>query len=218
MPAITISRQYGSGEREIADRICELLGYRFFDKRLIANIAADVGLSRDEIVDYSEDNYMVKSFLTRVGELFSGPPRLSFDVALRPTGSSHGKTLSVNQMDENAAVALVNSTILAAYKLGYVVIVGRGGQAVLKDKHDVLHVRLEAPIEARMSRVSAIEKVDCDEARKIIDERDKSAAQYLERYYKIRWDDPMLYHLVVNTGKVHPEAAAQLIVTALLQL
>lgn len=217
MPAITISRQYGSGEREIADRVCELLGYRFFDKRLIANIAAEVGLSKAEIVDYSEDNYKVKSFLTRAGELFSGPPRLSFEVAFRPVGSAE-KTLSVNEMDEKSAVSLVNSTILAAYKLGYVVIIGRGGQVVLKDKLDVLHVRLEAPIEARTAWVQATEKVSCEEAQKLIDQRDRSAAQYLERYHKVRWDNPLLYHLVINTGKVPPEAAAQLIVAALLQI
>ena len=35
MTVITISRQYGSGGDEIADRVCELLGYRHFDKRLI---------------------------------------------------------------------------------------------------------------------------------------------------------------------------------------
>jgi len=218
MPAITISRQYGSGEREIADRVCELMGYRFFDKWLIANIAADVGLSKDEIIDFSEDHYKVKSFLTRFGELFSGPPRGSFELALRPPGAAGDKTLSVKQMDEKAAVELVNTTILAAYKLSYAVIVGRGGQVVLKDKPGVLHVRLEAPMEARIDRVSATEHVSCEEAQQLIVARDKAAAQYLERFHKVRWDDPVLYHMVINTGKVHPEAAAQLIVCALLQI
>jgi cytidylate kinase len=47
MAVITISRQFGSGGREVAARVCELLGYDYFDKELIAQVATriDVGVS-----------------------------------------------------------------------------------------------------------------------------------------------------------------------------
>ncbi len=218
MPAITISRQYGSGDREIADRVCELLGYAFFDKWLIAQVAAEVGLSKDEIVDFSEEHYKVKNFLTRASELFSLRSRRVADVPVLAHGHGEAPTLNVTQMDENAAVELVNTTIQAAYNQGYVVIIGRGGQAVLKDKPDVLHVRLEAPMDARIVQVREQENLSAQAARQLIDERDRAAAEYLARYHRVRWDDPLLYHLVINTARMRPEGASQLIVTALLQM
>jgi cytidylate kinase len=44
---------------------------------------------------------------------------------------------------------------------------------------------------------------------------DQASAQYLERFFGVRWDDPLLYHMVLNTGKWELEAAAQLIAEAL---
>lgn len=69
MGVITISRQVGSGSKEIATRLCEQLGYTFFDKRLMTEVATHVGLSASDIVDFSEDDYKVKGFL---GRLFGG--------------------------------------------------------------------------------------------------------------------------------------------------
>lgn len=48
-----------------------------------------------------------------------------------------------------------------------IVIVGRGGQAILKDKPDVLHVRIEAPLEARILRVHDQQKVNLSYAQGI---------------------------------------------------
>ncbi len=47
MSAITISRQYGSGGRKVALRVSEILGWSLFDKRLMMNVARDLGLSKD---------------------------------------------------------------------------------------------------------------------------------------------------------------------------
>ena len=72
MAVITISRQYGSGGDEIAAQVCERLGYHFFDKNLMAQVANDVGLSVQEVVDFPEDDHKVRGFLDR---LFTGGPR-----------------------------------------------------------------------------------------------------------------------------------------------
>ena len=92
MTIITISRQYGSGGDEIASRICNLLNYQMFDKRLITQAALDAGLSEQEAIDYSEENYKIRSFLDR---LFSRQP------VVKHTGTAEPATLS-----EEAALAL----------------------------------------------------------------------------------------------------------------
>ena len=127
------------------------------------------------------------------------------------TGSSVSET---EVLDEANCIAMVKGTIQTAHKQGNIVIVGRGGQAILQEKPDVLHVRVVAPPGERIRLVQRQEKISAQQAQDLIGHRDKAAAAYLKRFYSIDWADPMLYHQVVNAGKWSVEAAAHLIVNA----
>jgi cytidylate kinase len=213
MAVITISRQSGSGGDEIARRVCDLLSYHYFDKQLMTQVAADVGLSRQEMVDFSEEHYKVKSFLDL---LLSS----SYVAQVRTwTQDTTGKeALSLQELNEAQCIDLIRSTVRAAYLRGNIVIVGRGGQAILKKRPNVLHVRLEASLGTRVHRIQAREGMSYQAAKSWVVERDEAAAQYLLRFFKIRWDDPLLYHLIVNTGQWGLEAAARVIAHAVSQL
>jgi cytidylate kinase len=141
MAVITISRQFGSGGTQIAVRVCELLGYRYFDKELIAQVATEAGLLTDKAVDFSEEHYTGKSLIYRL--FFPGP----YNVATIPTWTRDEtgmEKLNVQRLDEMHFLNLIRGVILAAYDHGDVVIVGRGGQAILAQLPNVLHVRIEA--------------------------------------------------------------------------
>jgi cytidylate kinase len=215
MAVITISRQYGSGGREIAARICELLGYRYLDKLLMTQVAAEVGLSGQELADFSEEYPKVRNFLERL--LRPGPHGV-VRVSVWSRDLTGAETLSVKQLDESRCASLVRSAIRTAYKQGDVVIVGRGGQAILQEVPDVLHVRIEAPMGTRILRIQTREGIDAEEARRLAIQQDQAAAQYLQRLFGIRWDNPILYHILINTGKWELERAAQIIFNALCQL
>jgi cytidylate kinase len=215
MAVITISRQYGSGGREIAARVCELLGYRYLDKLLMTQVAAEVGLSGQELADFSEEYPKVRNFLERL--LRPGPHGV-VRVSVRSRDLAGAETLSVKQLDESRCASLVRSAIQTAYKQGDVVIVGRGGQAILQEVPDVLHVRVEAPMGARILRIQKREGINAEEARRLAIQQDQAAAQYLQRLFGIRWDNPTLYHILINTGKWELEVAAQIIFNALSQL
>jgi cytidylate kinase len=215
MAVITISRQYGSGGREIATRICELLGYRYLDKLLMTQVAAEVGLSGQELADFSEEYPKVRNFLERL--LRPGPHGV-VRVSVRSRDLTGAETLSVKQLDESRCASLVRSAIQTAYKQGDVVIVGRGGQAILQEVPDVLHVRIEAPMGTRILRIQIRERMGAEEARRLAIQQDQAAAQYLQRLFAIRWDNPTLYHILINTGKWELERAAQIIFNALSQL
>jgi cytidylate kinase len=215
MAVITISRQFGSGGREIADRVCELLGYRYLDKLLMTQVAAEVGLSGQELADFSEEYPKVRNFLERL--LRPGPHGV-VRVSVRSRDLTGAETLSVKQLDESRCANLVRSAIQTAYKQGNVVIVGRGGQAILQKVPDVLHVRIEAPMGTRILRIQKREGIDAEEARRLAIQQDQAAAQYLQRLFGIRWDDPILYHVLINTGKWESERTAQIIFNALSQL
>jgi cytidylate kinase len=212
MAVITISREYGSQGDEIAARVCEMLGYQFFDKRLMAKVASEVGLAENEIIDFSEDNYKVRSFLDRLLRLDN--PRVIARVGTWQETTRGSKVEAVAELDETHGIAMVQSTVHAAYQRGNVVIVGRGGQAILKDKPDVLHLRIEAPQEVRVQYLQDQENLDSGAAQGLVTNRDKAAAAYLKQFYDIDWADPLHYHLVINTSNWGVEAAAHLIVTA----
>jgi CMP/dCMP kinase len=213
MAAITISRQYGSGGRKVALRVSEILGWPLFDKRLMMKVASDVGLSPSDIVDFTEDDYTAKSFWDRLfSSLGSGYGE--------PTGGHYVPSsgdFTAAQMDEEGAVRLVNKAIDIAYQRGNVIIVGRGGQVLLQDKRDVLHVRVQAPMEMRKSRLESYEDVKREDTESIAIERDRAGSQYMKRFFKVDLENPELYHLVINSEKMDTEAISQLIVSTVKQ-
>jgi len=213
MGVITISRQQGSGGSEIAARVSEILGYRYFDKRMLAEAMAQEGFTDQNVVDYREDEYKLESFVDRL--LGYRRPKTIADAGFWERNPDAVKTPAVAVLDEHMAVWLVRMAIEDAYKRGDVVIVGRGGQAILGDKPGVLHVRIQAPLDLRIQRIAGREHVGPKEARQFIVDRDRASAEYLQRFYGIDWADPTLYHLMINTGKWDQEAAAQCIVSAL---
>jgi cytidylate kinase len=70
----------------------------------------------------------------------------------------------------------------------------------------------------RILRIQKREGGDAEEARRLAIQQDQAAAQYLQRLFGIRWDNPTLYHILINTGKWEFERAARIIFNALSQL
>jgi cytidylate kinase len=99
-----------------------------------------------------------------------------------------------------------------------VVIVGRASQIILAGQPDVLHIRLIAPDLVRADRVANRMSVSLESARAQIQASDHYRANYLRRFYGVRWDDPTLYHFVLNTERLSPHQAANIICQAVNQL
>jgi len=210
MAIITISRQFGSGGDEIAARLSMKLSYQIFDKRQIARAAHEIGLTGQDMIDFSEDDYKIQGLFDR---LFNRTRPIA-QVRVWKESPAGARTFETELLDEEQATGLVQSAIRAAYRAGDTIILGRGGQVVLKDKPGVLHVRIEAPLEDRIERMADEVGITPDEARDSIMEHDRNAAEYLRRFHREDWSNPLLYHLVINTGKVDIEDATQLIITA----
>ncbi len=209
MTTITISRHYGTGGRKIAARVRELLGYRFFDRVFMQQVATEIGLSRSQIADFSEEDFKVRSFLERITS------SIPADMVINPAALI---TPTVSTFDDAESINMVKRTVKRAYELDNVVIVGRGAQAILHGQPHVLHVLIVAPVETRLKRLQEVEGLSLQEAGRQIEMRDKAARQYLEHFFGVQRDDPLLYHLVINTGLCEIEQAAQLIVEASRQL
>lgn len=215
MTVITISRQFGSGGDTIAERICELTGYRRFDKHILAKAASEAGLSDEEVIDYSEDNHQVQNFIERL----LGRSRPVAQIRVWKEGPNGVRTAEEMSVSEENALSLARLAVEAAYREGNMVIVGRGGQAILQNHPGVLHVRIEAPLEIRIQRVRQEPELvgrsygrsfeNRRAAQDLIATSDAASADYLRRFYHVDWADLALYHLIVNTGLLGVEPAAR---------
>ena len=201
MRAVTISREYGSGGGEIAARLAQRLGWRLIDHELIRQVARLLGESEVEV---SRQDEHVEPFIVR---LLEGARWLSPWTATAQ---------SVSLEDEGARYhQTVSQVIETAYRTGEVVIVGRSSQVLLGPHRDVLHLRVVAPLEQRVSYVARREGRTPGDARKRIEQKDADRAHYLTEYYHQRPDDVHLYDLVINTGVLSLDDAVDLSLLAL---
>ncbi len=209
MAVITISRQLESGGDEIARLVCDKLGYQYFDKKAMAQAGQEIGLAANLIQEAADFQPAPKSLLER---WFGSTQRIT-------GGDPSSWTFSArNDALQELTVANLMDLINAGYRKGNVVIVGRGGMAALQGKPDVLHVRVQAPLEVRVKRLQQREKLSEAEAQLKIKERDLSDVDWIRRYFGLDSHDPALFDLIINTSKIAPASAADLIVKALSSL
>lgn len=205
MSVITLSRQIGSLGDEVARLLCERLGMQRFDKSVMTELGQELGMAPAVIAQAVADRRPAKGLLERW-----------FGNYQDPLGDPSGWTFGArSDAFEGISVANLIRLIHAGYDRGNVVIVGRGGMAALQDKRDVLHVRVLAPKELRIKRVQQSENVTLEEARKRVEARDASDVEWIHRYFDLDAHDPQLFDLVINTAKIAPAEAVDLIVKAL---
>ena len=92
-----------------------------------------------------------------------------------------------------------------------VVIVGRGGQILLKDLPGVLHVRVTAPFEVRLKRIREKDRVDEKQAVRLLRRSDQDSAGFIRAFFNLDWEDPDLYDLVINTQKLATDSGVRTI-------
>jgi CMP/dCMP kinase len=219
MAVITLSRQTGSGGEEIAALVCKQLGYRYFDKAMLAQAASEETQSDVDFSKFSDEDFVKGSrLMNRLLAALGTGGRTVAELRTWSEGANGQRSISVVQLDEYRAIELVQNAIRYVADQGSVVIMGRGAQVILKDHPGALHVRIEAPWEDRVQRVKLRHDLRGEgartEAQNFIARRDEASADYVRRFYDVNIKDAQLYHLVVNTGKLSIETAAQLIAAA----
>jgi len=193
---ITISRQIGSMGDELAEKLSQELRYRYFDKLLMTEIAVASGLSEAEVIDYNEDNYKIKSFFE---QLFNRKTPLG-KITVKEKDETGRTVITTKTFDEENSLAFTQAVIKKLVDWDNVVIVGRGGQILLRNIPHTLHLRVIAPLEFRIENIMKKKGFSKEEALKYISEKDRAAQEYLYRFYNVDWNDPELYHMVINMG------------------
>ena len=105
-------------------------------------------------------------------------------------------------------------TILRLAGLGHAILVGRGANMITARLTNVFHVRLVAQLATRIRHAAGYYHLSEAEAAKLVREQDQARRRYLRRYFNAEIDDPTLYDVTLNTGRLgfadSAEAIAQL--------
>ncbi len=201
MPVITISRMYGSGGSEVAERVAQGLGWSLFDNAIIDAVAERSGLTTAEVTAQEE---RVPSIVERLASALSmGSPEIMPPVPSGPIEST-----------EERIVAITRRVIEEAVQTGPAVFVGRGAQCLLAERTDALHVFCYASPGALRRYAMEKFKVGEAEADRLVAEQNKQREQYVKRHWNRNWRTFENYHLCVNTGWLGIEHTAELLVEA----
>lgn len=192
--AVTISRQSGCAGEEIIEQLRRNLQaaagdkgrpWTVFDRNLLEQVLADHQLPQRLASFMPEDRI---PFITDTMEEIFGLHPATWVLA-RQTAE----------------------TILHLAELGNVILVGRGANVVTAAMPDVFQVRLIGSLEKRIARVQARRGLDRTQALRLIRREDGGRARYLRQNFKKAIDDPLLYHLVINTDSLSAAEVANVI-------
>jgi cytidylate kinase len=200
---ITISRQYGAGGSVVARRVAELLGWRVVDNELVERVAAEAGLTPEDVARREE---RVPGFVQRLAQaLVAGTPE---------AGPGPAIAVPLSSLAEPDLVRVTERVVAQLAAEGKVVLVGRAAPAVLGSDREALHVRVVASRPYRIRTAAERLSVSEEEAARITDDTDKNRARYHREYYKREWADPVGYHMTLNTELLGLEGAARVIADA----
>lgn len=185
---ITIGREYGSGGKEISEKLAEKLNIRCYDSELITLAAKNSSIAKE--IFQNNDEKPTNSFLYSL---------------VMDTYSMNGYTPSTFiEMPLNHKVFLAQfDTIKKIAKLESCIIVGRCADYALADEPYTCSFFLHAPVEFRLERVrkDLCESYKDDE--KLIDyihRMDKKRANYYNYYSNKKWGDSRSYDLCIDTS------------------
>ena len=195
--AVALSQVDGAGGESIGHQLAQKLGFGYLNEAIVAQVARDHGVD-PSIVAGAERR---KSFFTRVAELAA---RGAVDVPPDPS------LYVVDQTD--TLLALIRDALRDAADRGSVVLVAHAACYACADRLDVLRVGVTAPLAARESRVVSALGITGTEAARQLRRSDAGRASYLKRVYGVGEESPTDYDVVLNTGRLTPDAAVGLIV------
>jgi cytidylate kinase len=220
MSVITISRQMASDGCEIAAEVAGALGFRFIDREIIHRAAEEAGVPKIALqeIAYEGQRNMVERILQTVNTMPPVPStaeawrREAAASVTRPFGGIFSPAVPPFAVTLTDYVRMMELVIRDLAREGNVVLVGRGGQAVLRDMSQALHVQIVAPLQHRVATLVEREGIEEREASARLRASDRARRDYLRRYHRVDWLDPTLYDMVMNTAKMSPPLAADLIV------
>ena len=180
---ITIGRQYGSGGREIGEKIARHYSIPFYDNELITRAAKESGFAEESFKNAEDKATNSLLYSLAMGINVYGNQDFGF------SGLS---------LDDRIFLAQSN-VIRKIAEEGSCVIVGRCADYVLKERGDVINIFVSASLDYRLQRAIINYGVDKKKAAGIIMKHDKSRGNYYSYHVGEKWTNLNNYDLVVRS-------------------
>lgn len=190
---ITISREFGSGGRELGIKLAESLGIPFYDKELIFMAAEESDMAEDAVLHYDEHLPFIEEPLDR---------------------QFYSPFSSVYQVPMSDQIFLAQSRVIRKLaEKGSCVIVGRCADMVLEDS---INLFLYARMKQRIKRMNSLETgVAPEKMEGRIREVDRKRKDYYQYYTGNEWGKAQNYHLCLESGLVGVEGCLKAVLAYL---
>lgn len=180
---ITISREFGSGGRELGKRLADELGFSYYDREIVEEIAKEMGISETYIQMISEKGVSQNAF-------------------------HFGKTFTIfgNLQSNQTEILVKQQEILKKIaEKGNCVIVGRGANVILKAYEPInlfIYADMKSKVKRCKEKANKDEKIGEKELEKKILSVDKHRKNYHNLISNLEWGRKENYHLCINTSGI----------------
>lgn len=185
---VTIGRQYGSGGKEIGEKLAKELGIPFYDKELLTAAAKKSGICEEMFETHDEKPTSSFLYSLVVGSYASGQTPINHKLFLAQF-----------------------ETIKEIAAEGSCVILGRCADYALEGDPDVVNIFVHADMQTRIKRAVEYYNVDSNKTEDVINKTDKKRASYYNFYSGKRWGSADSYDLSINSGVIGINNSVKLI-------
>lgn len=194
---VTIGRQYGSGGREIGEKLAKRLNIPFYDKDLLSRAAKESGFCQEMIENH--DERPTNSFL--------------YNLVMDTYSFGYNSSSFVDMPISHKVFLAQFDTIKKIASEGPCVIVGRCADYALHDYQNCLHLFILADRDLRVKRI--MERYDDvtseQKAIDMITKKDKQRQSYYNYYSSKKWGRSESYDLSINSGVLGIDGSVKLI-------
>lgn len=189
---ITISRQHGSGGREIGELVAKELGIPLYDNAVIQLAAEKSGFSEEHFRDY--DKNASNSFLYSLVRGFQ----------------YHQNNTSTWSL-EDKIYATQSKVIRELADQGPCIIIGRCADYILAERPDLVKLFIYGSLDKRAEYLAATDGISKAEAMSVIKSTDKRRQNYYNYHADTKWGEAQNYNLCIDSSFCGIEKTAKII-------
>lgn len=192
---ITIGRQFGSGGREIGEKVADYFGIKCYDKELLSRAAKESGFCEEMIQNH--DERPTNSFL--------------YNLVMDTYSFGYNASSFVDMPISHKVFLAQFDTIKNIADEGPCVIVGRCADYALSDYKNVINLFIFGDEEKKIERIMEKYNLSREKARDMIVKKDKQRQSYYNYYSSKKWGRADSYDLCINSSVLGVEGTVKLI-------
>ncbi|MDD2971971.1 MAG: cytidylate kinase-like family protein [Lachnospiraceae bacterium] len=193
---ITIGRQFGSGGREIGEKVAAHFGIKCFDKELLTRAAKESGFCEEMIQNH--DERPTNSFL--------------YNLVMDTYSFGYNSSSFVDMPISHKVFLAQFDTVKKIADEGPCIIVGRCADYALSEYKNSLHLFISGDMDTKIKRISGKYNLSADKAKDMIIKKDKQRQSYYNYYSSKKWGQAESYDLCINSSVLGIEGTVKLII------